>query len=347
MKTLMLVACVACVAASVVVGTSDGESSPIAERRAKVAAGPNANAVLSLDIDASDKKMNDGNTSGTVAGAGTDVVVEVFITGLAGPILGGQFSIDTDMLTVQSAAATPGLAVLGTAEKTVSFGGFPPGVTLPNGYLGTVTLTTASDVTNMAFTVSASMNVADGTNIGETDLLTVAPLSFNTTPPRPHLTADFDGDGIVGFSDFLPFAGQYGARRGDGRYQAKYDLNSDGAIDFFDFLSFARSYGNTVPPSGGGGGGGDGGTPKMYWTDEYPQKIQRANLDGSQAEDLITTGLSDPFGIVLDVERGKMYWADRRPAKIQRANLDGSQAEDLITTGLRSPWGIALDVRGR
>ena len=215
--------------------------------RAKVAAGPNANAVLSLDldIDASDPKMDDGNKSGTVTGAGTDVVVEVFITGLAGPIIGGEFSIDTNRLSVKSAAATPGLSVLGTTARTVSFGGFPPGVALPNGYLATVTLTTVSDVTGTEFTVSASMNVADGTNIGETDMLTAAtPLTFNAMGPTP----DFDSDGMVGFSDFLAFAGQYGAQRGDSRYQAKYDLNGDGAIDFQDFLSFASSYGNTVPP---------------------------------------------------------------------------------------------------
>ena len=70
-------------------------------------------------------------------------------------------------------------------------------------------------------------------------------------PVGAQTNADFDGDGTVGFSDFLAFAGQYGAQRGDGRYQAKYDLNSDGAIDFSDFLLFASSYGNTVPPSGG------------------------------------------------------------------------------------------------
>ena len=151
--------------------------------------GPNANAVLSLDIDASDNKRDDSNTSGTVAGAGTDVDVEVFITGLAGPIIGGAFSIDTNRLTVKSAAATPGLSVLGTTATTVSLGGFPPGVALPNGYLATVTLTTASDVTGTEFTVSASINVADGTNIGETDMLTAAtPLTFNastTQPPMP------------------------------------------------------------------------------------------------------------------------------------------------------------------
>ena len=164
-------------------------------------------------------------------------------------------------------------------------------------------------------------------------------------PVAAQNNADFDGDGTVGFADFLEFAGQFGAQQGDGRYQAKYDLNSDGAIDFADFLLFASSYGNTVPPSGGGGG-----TPKMYWTDHGTDKIQRADLDGSNVEDLITTGLLGPKGIALDVGRGKMYWTDWDTEKIQRADLDGSNVEDLITrsAGLRGPFGIALDVgRGK
>ena len=90
---------------------------------------------------------------------------------------------------------------------------------------------------------------------------------------------------------------------------------------------------------------------KMYWTDsvqvEYGQsgrdKIQRANLDGSQVETLVTTGLRSPNGIALDPGAGKMYWTDSGRGKIQRANLDGSQVEDLITTGLRAPNGIVLD----
>ena len=40
---------------------------------------------------------------------------------------------------------------------------------------------------------------------------------------------------------------------------------------------------------------------KMYWTDFGTEKIQRANLDGSNVEDLVTTGLSFPFGIALEV----------------------------------------------
>ena len=57
------------------------------------------------------------------------------------------------------------------------------------------------------------------------------------------LTSDFNGDGVVNFADFLPFAGQFGARQGDGRYEAQYDLDSDGAIGFGDFLIFSSSFG--------------------------------------------------------------------------------------------------------
>ena len=93
---------------------------------------------------------------------------------------------------------------------------------------------------------------------------------------------------------------------------------------------------------------------KMYWTDvgflnnegSRVAKIQRANLDGSAVEDLVTAGLDNPLAIVLDVAGGKMYWTDIGPDKIQRANLDGSGIEDLVTTGLGDPYGLALDIEG-
>lgn len=39
----------------------------------------------------------------------------------------------------------------------------------------------------------------------------------------------------------------------------------------------------------------------MYWTDVGTHKIQRANLDGSNIEDLVTTGLRHPDAIALDL----------------------------------------------
>ena len=81
---------------------------------------------------------------------------------------------------------------------------------------------------------------------------------------------------------------------------------------------------------------------KMYWVDQRSDKIQRANLDGSNVEDLVT-GLASPRRLALDVAAGKMYWADSGGGKIQRANLNGSNVESLVT-GLETPVGIALDV---
>ena len=90
----------------------------------------------------------------------------------------------------------------------------------------------------------------------------------------------------------------------------------------------------------------DTDSPPIYWTDYDADKIQRVNLDGSNVQDLVTSGLKAPWGIALDVVGGKMYWTDRDTDKIQRANLDGSNVEDLITRGLSDPVGITLDVAG-
>ena len=88
---------------------------------------------------------------------------------------------------------------------------------------------------------------------------------------------------------------------------------------------------------------------KMYWTNTsfwpgpWPghDKIQRANLDGTNVEDLVTTGLTTAHGIALDVSADKMYWANA--GKIQRANLDGSNVEDVITNV--GALGIALGIQ--
>ena len=83
---------------------------------------------------------------------------------------------------------------------------------------------------------------------------------------------------------------------------------------------------------------------RMYWTDAVTRKIQRANLDGSGVEDLVTGWLSEPQGIALDVAGAKVYWVEvGRALKIRRASLDGSGVEDLV--GSVGPSGIALDHR--
>jgi hypothetical protein len=84
---------------------------------------------------------------------------------------------------------------------------------------------------------------------------------------------------------------------------------------------------------------------KMYWVDEFQHKVQRANLDGSNVEDLVTSvtsGIVNPVGFALDLVADKMYWSDVATKKIQRANLDGSNIEDYVTTGLNNVRFLAV-----
>lgn len=87
---------------------------------------------------------------------------------------------------------------------------------------------------------------------------------------------------------------------------------------------------------------------KMYWTHLSRNKIYRANLDGSNIENIPVITEGDIGGIALDVADSKMYWVTRwKNAGIWRANLDGSNIERLVT-GLTAPNYIALDIaRGK
>ncbi len=54
---------------------------------------------------------------------------------------------------------------------------------------------------------------------------------------------DFDGDGTIGFSDFVQSAAQFGLSQGDAGYDGRFDLDGDGAIGLSNFLIFAGSFG--------------------------------------------------------------------------------------------------------
>ena len=103
---------------------------------------------------------------------------------------------------------------------------------------------------------------------------------------------------------------------------------------------------------------------KMYWTEgtsetkgrhfgkiwiegtPHTAKIRRANLDGTDIQDVITTG-DYPAGIALDMVNSKIYWTEynRDSGRIRCANLDGTNVQDLVD-GLNNPNDIALDVEG-
>ena len=84
---------------------------------------------------------------------------------------------------------------------------------------------------------------------------------------------------------------------------------------------------------------------KLYWLEAGPNKLRRANLDGSLVEDVVTGMPGSPYELALDATGGKVYWTEYVGAlAIRRANLDGTAVEDLVTSGHSQPLGIALDL---
>ena len=64
---------------------------------------------------------------------------------------------------------------------------------------------------------------------------TVYRLQTTTAP-----SADFDGDLVVGFGDFLLFAQAFGTT------DVRYSLDGNDTVDFPDFILFASQFGQTV-----------------------------------------------------------------------------------------------------
>ena len=222
----------------------------------QAAAGPNANAVLSLDLIANGgagNQKDDGVTSGTVSGQGTKIAIEVFAKGVTTPLeaIWVTFNFDPDILTfVKAGNSAFWDDVLPAGPDAILSAAAP--VTLPSsGFLVRAEFTTAVDVTGREFSIGiAGIGLYEnGVLIDAITTTNVITFNANVTP-----SPDFDGDGMVGIPDFLMFVNVFGSSQGDGKYEAKYDLDGNGEIGIPDFLTFVDNFGKEVPSSGGGGG---------------------------------------------------------------------------------------------
>jgi len=89
---------------------------------------------------------------------------------------------------------------------------------------------------------------------------------------------------------------------------------------------------------------------KLYWTDSDGSsngRVRRADLDGTDKEDLVLSIFGAPEDIVIDASGGRMYWAVFKSSahKIQRAELDGQNSDNLVDlSGLGFPFGIDIDL---
>ena len=107
---------------------------------------------------------------------------------------------------------------------------------------GALSVTNATTGASGRAATTLTLGRRPGTNIVVATVSDVDPASFTANALAQ---ADFDGDGTVGFTDFLQFAAQFGLSQGAEGYDARFDLDGNGAIGFSDFLLFAGAFGKS------------------------------------------------------------------------------------------------------
>ena len=77
---------------------------------------------------------------------------------------------------------------------------------------------------------------------------------------------------------------------------------------------------------------------KLYFTNSFG-KVQRLNVDGSNFQPNLITGLNSPRGVTVDVAGGKIYWTEQN--SIRRADLNGENIQNVVI-GLGTPANLIL-----
>jgi hypothetical protein len=78
----------------------------------------------------------------------------------------------------------------------------------------------------------------------------------------------------------------------------------------------------------------------VYWTNTDAGKIGRAKLDGTEVNQALVEGISQPRGVGLGTAH--VYWASTSTQKIGRAKFDGSEKNNALVKGLTSAHGLAV-----
>ncbi len=99
----------------------------------------------------------------------------------------------------------------------------------------------------LAGQVFTNPNASDGTTLAlaERGTATATPSGVINAAQVSACPGDFDGNGRVDIADFLAFAGAFGTRFGEAKYNAVMDMDGSGAINISDFLAFVGVFGTT------------------------------------------------------------------------------------------------------
>ena len=148
-------------------------------------AGPNANAILSLDLipdGGPGNQTDEGVTSATVSGQGTKIAVEVFAQGVTTPLVGVVvvFDFDPAILTFGKAENSAFAFVVIEPDSTgTNFASATP-ITLPeSGFIARAEFTTVVDVTDREFTLGIKLVTLAQSVALIDEITTTNAISFN------------------------------------------------------------------------------------------------------------------------------------------------------------------------
>uniref|UniRef100_A0AAQ5Z5D7 Low-density lipoprotein receptor-related protein 2 n=1 Tax=Amphiprion ocellaris TaxID=80972 RepID=A0AAQ5Z5D7_AMPOC len=89
----------------------------------------------------------------------------------------------------------------------------------------------------------------------------------------------------------------------------------------------------------------DSTTSRMYWADASQKKIWSAYQNGTDRQEVFSTGLLIPESIAVDWVGRNLYWTDSVMENIEVSTLDGRFRKVLLTKNVTSPRGLVLDPR--
>ena len=83
----------------------------------------------------------------------------------------------------------------------------------------------------------------------------------------------------------------------------------------------------------------------MYWSDwGKDAKIERAGLDGSHRQTIVSYDIKWPNGLTLDLVRRRIYWVDAKLNLISSCNYDGTGRRAVLRSVevLHHPFSISV-----
>ena len=192
---------------------------------------------VSLDLDNSP-----GNQSRTVRnGVGIGETVEVQVHGTSLELMVGyilRFDFDSTMVAFESflpgnvfssaQTVTPDITNRSVDVTAATFGG---ALNISDGLLGRLYFTTLD-----SFTSSTTIRLNTAEMLRSSEFVTAVPRSVTLNG-----VVDFDGNNIPNFRDFLLFAARFGETTSSPDFDIRFDLDGDGSIGFTDFLILANA----------------------------------------------------------------------------------------------------------